>query len=112
MVSGSVVDVCDFGAFINIGYATLGSRPGTALLHISQIKDKKIEDIHSILQKGDNIEEARVTSIDLKKGEVGLSLRSPRPKRRDFTKLKVGDELMGKVDSVVSYGEFCVRMPL
>ncbi|KAL3815796.1 hypothetical protein ACHAXA_001690 [Cyclostephanos tholiformis] len=106
MVSGSVVDVCDFGAFINIGYATLGSRPGTALLHISQIQDKKIENIHNYLKKGDKIEGARVTTIDLNKGEVGLSLRPPRAKRRDFTELKLGDELTGKVDSVVSYGVF------
>lgn len=106
VVSGSVVALCDFGAFINIGYATLGSRPGTALLHISQIQDKKIEDINSILKIGDNIEGARVTSIDLNKGEVGLSLRAPRPKRRDLSKLKVGDELVGKVASVMSYGVF------
>ncbi len=106
VVTGSVVDVCDFGAFINIGYATLGSRPGTALLHISQIQDKRIENIHDNLKIGDKIEGARVTSIDLKKGEVGLSLRTPRAKRRDFTKLKVGDELVGKIDSVVSYGVF------
>ncbi len=47
-----------------------------------------------------------MTSIDLNKGEVGLSLRAPRPKRRDLSKLKVGDELVGKVASVMSYGVF------
>lgn len=106
LLSGTVVDVCDFGAFINIGYATYGSRAGTALLHISQIQDKKIINIHDILKVGDMIKAARVTSIDLNKGEVGLSLRSPRAKRRDLSTMKVGDELNGKVDSVVSYGVF------
>jgi ribosomal protein S1 len=52
------------------------------------------------------IESARVTSIDLNKGEVGLSLRTPRTKRRDISTMKVGDELSGKVDSIVSYGVF------
>ena len=106
LISGSVVDVCDFGAFINIGYSTFGSRAGTALLHISQIQDKKISNIHDILKVGDMIKDARVTSIDLNKGEVGLSLRSPRSKRRDISTMKVGDELTGKVDSIVSYGVF------
>lgn len=106
LISGTVVDVCDFGGFINIGYATYGSRAGTALLHISQIQDKKITNIHDILKVGDMIESARVTSIDLNKGEVGLSLRTPRTKRRDISTMKVGDELSGKVDSIVSYGVF------
>ena len=96
-VSGTVVDVCDFGAFINIGYATRGSRAGTALLHISQIQDSKIENIHDVIKVGDTIEGARVTSIDLKKCEVGLSLRSRRQKRRDFSQMKMGDQLEGKV---------------
>ena len=105
-VSGTVVDVCDFGAFISIGYATRGSRAGSALLHISQIQNKKISNIRDVIKVGDSIEGARVISVDLKKGEVGLSLRSRRPKRREFTKLKVGDQVEGKVASVVPYGVF------
>jgi predicted RNA-binding protein with RPS1 domain len=105
-VSGTVVDVCDFGAFVNIGYATRGSRAGTALLHISQIKNEKIKNIHDVIKVGDVIESARVIGVDPKKGEVGLSLRSRRQKRKDFQSLKVGDEVEGKVDSLLSYGAF------
>jgi len=105
-VSGKVVDVCDFGVFVNIGYATRGSRVGSALLHISQIQDKKITDIRDKIKVGDSIEGARVISVDAKKGEVGLSLRTRRPKRKDFTKFKVGDQLDGKIASVVPYGVF------
>jgi len=105
-ISGTVVDVCDFGAFVNIGYATRGSRAGTALLHISQLSDKKIKNIRDMIKVGDSIEGARVISVDLKKGEAGVSLRKQRPKRRDFTKLKAGDDLEGKVDTVLSYGVF------
>lgn len=106
LLSGTVVDVCDFGAFVNIGYATLGSRPGTALLHISQIQEKIVSNIHDIIKVGNRIEGARVISVDIKKGEVGLSLRAPRPKRYDFASLKIGDELQGRVDSVLPYGAF------
>jgi len=105
-VSGTVVDVCDFGAFVNIGYNTRGSRAGTALLHISQIKNEKVKNIHDVIKVGDVIEGARVIGVDPKKGEVGLSLRSRRQKRKDFQSLKVGDEVEGKVDSLLSYGAF------
>lgn len=105
-ISGTVVDVCDFGVFVSIGYATRGSRAGSALIHISQIQNKKISNIRDILKVGDSIENARVINVDLKKGEVGLSLRARRSKRGDFTKLKVGDQVQGKVATVVPYGVF------
>ena len=45
-------------------------------------------------------------NVDLTKGEVGLSLCACRPKRRDVSTLKIGDELEGQVDSVLPYGVF------
>jgi len=69
-ISGKVLDVCDFGAFVSIGYNTRGSRSGSALLHISQIQDRKISNIHDVLKVGDDIKGARVISVDLRKGEV------------------------------------------
>jgi len=105
-ISGNIVDVCDFGVFVNIGHASRGSRTGAALLHISQIQDKKVSNIRDVYKVGDVIEGARVITIDLKKGEVGLSMRTQRSKRGDFTKYQVGDVLEGKVDSVVPYGVF------
>jgi len=105
-ISGTVVDVCDFGAFVNIGYATRGSRAGTALLHISQIRTERINNIHDVMKVGDVIEGARVIGVDPKKGEVGLSLRARRQKRKDVSSWKVGDEVEGKVDSLLPYGAF------
>lgn len=105
-ISGTVVDVCDFGAFVNIGYATRGSRAGTALLHISQIRNEKIKNIHDVVKVGDVIEGARVIGVDPKKGEVGLSLRARRQKRKDISSWKVGDEVEGRVDSLLPYGAF------
>eukprot|EP00804_Cyclotella_cryptica_P011417 CCRYP_016378-RA/>CCRYP_016378-RA protein AED:0.32 eAED:0.32 QI:223/0/0.5/1/0/0.5/2/0/326 len=105
LISGKVVDVCDFGAFVDIGYASRGSRPGTALLHISQIQDDKIDNIRDVINIGNTVE-ARVINVDLVKGEVGLSLRKPRPKRKDLSAFKVGDKLVGRVDTVLPYGAF------
>lgn len=101
-VSGTVVGVSDFGAFINIGYATRGA----ALLHISQISDEKIENVRDRYKVGDKVEDARVITVDLAKGEAGLSLRPRRQKRRDLHELRVGSEVEGKVVQVVSYGAF------
>ena len=105
-ISGTVVDVCSFGAFVNIGYATRGSRAGTALLHISQIRNERISNIHDVVKVGDVIKGARVIGVDTKKGEVGLSLRTRRQKRKDISSWKVGDEVEGKVDSLLPYGAF------
>jgi len=105
-ISGKIIDVCDFGAFVHIGYATRGSRPGAALLHISQIDDDRIQNIHDVLRKGDTVRDARVITVDSTKGEVGLSLRNPRHKRRDLRTVKTGEALEGKVDKIVPYGAF------
>lgn len=105
-VSGKVIAICDFGAFVDIGYASRGSRPGTALLHISQIQDDKVEKVGDVIEKGAMIEDARVIRIDYAKGEVGISLRKPRIKRKDISKFKVRDKLVGRVDTVLPYGAF------
>ena len=106
IVSGNVVETCDFGAFVDIGFASRGSRPGTALLHISQIQDTKIDNIDDVVKKGDTIKEARVIKIDYVKGEVGISLRNAREKRKDISEFRVRDKLVGRVDTVLPYGAF------
>lgn len=107
-VHGVVVDVCDFGVFVSIGYATRGSRSGAALLHISQIQNEKLSagDLKAKYKVGSTIEGARVIKVDHKKGEVGLTLRPRRQKRRDYRNLKTGEVLDGRIESVVSYGAF------
>ena len=65
---GKVVKVLDFGAFIEI-------LPGTeGLLHISQISERRIEDIHSEVKRGDKIL-VKVLDID-RQGKIRLSRRA------------------------------------
>jgi len=52
------------------------------------------------------VRDARVITVDSTKGEVGLSLRNPRHKRRDLRTVKTGEVLEGKVDKIVPYGAF------
>jgi len=105
-ISGKVVDICPFGAFIETEYAVKGSHYGCALLHISQIKDEKVEDISKELSVGQKLEDLRVVKIDHEKSEVALSLRAPRPKRKSLSSVMEGEELEGKVARITSYGAF------
>ncbi len=65
---GRVVKVVDFGAFVEI-------LPGTeGLLHISQIAERRIQDIHSEVKRGDKIL-VKVLDID-GQGKIRLSRRA------------------------------------
>ncbi len=65
---GKVVKVLDFGAFVEI-------LPGTeGLLHISQISERRIQDIHAEVKRGDKIL-VKVLDID-RQGKIRLSRRA------------------------------------
>ena len=68
VVEGTVRNVVDFGAFVDIGVKQDG------LLHISNMADRKIEDPHDIVSVGD-ILELEIVSLDLERGRIGLSLQ-------------------------------------
>jgi uncharacterized protein len=67
-LKGTVRNVVDFGAFVDIGVKQDG------LLHISQIANKFIKNPLEVLNVGDIIE-AKVISIDIEKGRISLSLK-------------------------------------
>ena len=66
-VEGTVRNVVDFGAFIDIGVKQDG------LLHISNMADRKVEDPHEVVAVGD-ILKLKIKSLDLERGRIGLSL--------------------------------------
>lgn len=67
VLEGTVRNVVDFGAFIDIGVKQDG------LLHISNMADRKVEDPHEIVSVGD-ILKLKIVSLDLERGRIGLSL--------------------------------------
>mmetsp|Transcript_34483 Transcript_34483/g.75479 ORF Transcript_34483/g.75479 Transcript_34483/m.75479 type:complete len:335 (-) Transcript_34483:84-1088(-) len=110
-IDGVVAGIAEFGAFVKTKYAIrgkddTGKEAGYALLHKSQIQDDKVESVSDVLRVGDQIRNARVVSINYAKGEVGISLRKPRQKRRSLDDIKVGAEYDGKVANVTPYGAF------
>ncbi len=68
ILKGTVRNVVDFGAFIDIGVKQDG------LVHVSQMKKGYVKSPYEILQVGDVIE-VKVISIDLERGRIALSMK-------------------------------------
>ncbi|WP_440998585.1 Tex family protein [Fodinibius sp. SL11] len=66
-LEGTVRNVVDFGAFVDIGVKQDG------LLHISKMANRKVEDPHDVVAVGD-ILKLTIVSLDLERGRIGLSL--------------------------------------
>jgi len=68
VLSGTVRNVVDFGAFIDIGVKQDG------LVHISQLSDKYVKNPMDIVSVGDSVK-VKVMDIDLEKGRVSLTMK-------------------------------------
>ena len=68
MVFGTVRNIIDFGAFVDIGVHQDG------LVHISQISSKYIKHPLDVLKIGD-IVKVKVISLDIAKKRIGLSIK-------------------------------------
>ncbi len=71
MLTGTVRNVIDFGAFVDIGVHQDG------LVHISELSDRFIKHPREVVSVGD-IVQVRVLSVDLKKKRIALSMKKPR----------------------------------
>lgn len=65
---GTVRNITDFGAFVDIGLKTAG------LIHISEMSKKRIKHPLDVLAVGD-ILDVMVISVDESRGRIGLSLK-------------------------------------
>ena len=68
VLTGTVRNVIDFGAFVDIGVHQDG------LVHISQICDKYIKHPSEMLSVGD-IVKVKVLSVDVKKKRISLTMK-------------------------------------
>ncbi len=67
-LKGTVRNVVDFGAFVDLGVKNDG------LVHISELADHYVRDPLTVVQVGDQVD-VRVVSIDMARGRVALSMR-------------------------------------
>src|SRR5690606_10661267 len=81
-LTGSVLNVVDFGAFIDIGLKDSG------LVHVSRLSRKFVRDPHEVVSVGD-IVRVWVIDVDKERRRVSLTMiepgteRPPQPKRRE-----------------------------
>ena len=68
VLTGTVRNVVDFGAFVDIGVKHDG------LVHVSQMADKYVRNPHEVVHVGDVVQ-VKVVKIDRERGRVGLSMR-------------------------------------
>lgn len=70
-LQGTVRNVIDFGAFVDIGIKNDG------LVHISQLSEGYVKHPMDVVSVGDNVT-VWVLNVDVKKGRVGLTMRRPQ----------------------------------
>ena len=68
VLKGTVRNVVDFGAFVDIGLKQAG------LVHISELANKFVKDPKDFVSVGD-IVNVRITTIDTNRGRIGLSMK-------------------------------------
>lgn len=72
-VTGKVTGITNFGAFIDLGSGQSG------LVHISEISNQYVKDIHDVLSVGDTV---TVKVVSNQNGKIGLSIKQatePQP---------------------------------
>ena len=105
VVTGQVVKIQDFGAFVDIG----GFQ---ALLPVSEISRRRVDDISKALSVGQEIE-ASILNIDWKKERISLSMRAlmTDPWKKVGEKYKVGSKYPGEVARLTNFGAFVSLEP-
>ncbi|MBN1993728.1 MAG: RNA-binding transcriptional accessory protein [Anaerolineae bacterium] len=68
ILTGTVRNVVDFGAFVDIGVKQDG------LVHISQLADRYVKNPFEVVKVGDVVK-VKVMAVDVARGRIGLSMR-------------------------------------
>lgn len=75
VVEGVVTGITNFGAFIELPEGKTG------LVHISEVADVYVKDVHEFLSEKDKVK-VKVLSID-EKGKIGLSIKQLQEKKNE-----------------------------
>lgn len=102
-VVGTVKNVTDFGAFIDLGGVD-------GLLHISEMSWGRVENPKKVFSVG---EEVKVLVKDINETKVALSLKFPEsnPWANATERFAVGNEVTGKVARMTDFGAFVELAP-
>ena len=102
-VTGTVKNVTDFGAFIDLGGVD-------GLLHISEMSWGRVESPKKVFKVGDEVE---VLVKEMTETKIALSLKFPEtnPWVNAATDFAVGTEVTGKVARMTDFGAFVELAP-
>jgi small subunit ribosomal protein S1 len=100
VVQGVVCNLCNFGAFVDLGGAD-------GLIHISELAWRRVEHPREVLQIGDEVQ-VYVLRLDRERKRIGLSLKRLQPDPWSLVnEIYVEDQLVsGVVTHVVEFGAF------
>ena len=100
IVSGIVTNLCDFGAFVDLGGLE-------GLIHISEMSWGRVSHPADLVQRGHQVD-AYVLNVAPDAGRIALSLKRLRPDPWETVHLRysVGETVTGTVTNVVDFGAF------
>jgi small subunit ribosomal protein S1/4-hydroxy-3-methylbut-2-enyl diphosphate reductase len=103
IVEGTVKNVTDFGAFIDLGGID-------GLLHISEMSWGRVENPKKVFKVGEKL---KVLIKEISGSKIALSLKfdDSNPWRDAATKYAVGNEVTGKVARMTDFGAFVELEP-
>lgn len=104
-VTGTVVRLTNFGAFVNLGGVD-------GLVHVSEIAHERINHPGDRLEKGQEVE-VKVLSVDTEKERVSLSIKDtlPGPWDNVESEFAVGSTVTGTVKRITDFGAFVELKP-
>ena len=103
VLEGTVKNVTDFGAFIDLGGAD-------GLLHISEMSWGRVENPKKVFKVGDQV---RVFIKDINENKIALSMKFPaeNPWNGAAEKFAIGNVVKGKVARMTDFGAFVELAP-
>ena len=103
VVEGTVKNVTDFGAFIDIGGAD-------GLLHISEMSWGRVENPKKVFKVGDKVK-TFIKDISGTKIALSLKFEDANPWKDAESKYAVGNEVAGKIARMTDFGAFVELEP-
>ena len=103
IVEGTVKNVTDFGAFIDLGGVD-------GLLHISEMSWGRVESPKKVFKVGETLK-VLIKDIDGTKVALSLKFDDSNPWKDAATKYAVGNEVTGKVARMTDFGAFVELEP-
>jgi small subunit ribosomal protein S1 len=100
IVKGTVSNLVDFGAFVDLEGID-------GLIHISELSWNHVDHPSEVVQVGEEVE-VKVLEVDRDRERISLGLKQTRkdPWQEIVERVKVGEQIKGRVTKLVSFGAF------